>query len=260
MAVPIRSTATRLDLNGGRSTSSTYREFAPDRVVRSALVCTWEGKAGWSRPMRVLPDGCVDVVWSGSKVQVVRPNPVAAWHRLDGRTRTVGVRLRPGWAAAALGVPIRTLAEVSELDDIWSPRLVRTLEAMLVQATPGQAGRGVLADAIGRRLAVTDQADATVLGALRLLDRPHLPVEAVADTVGLSVRQFRRRFDGQVGVTPKTFQTIARFQRFRRHVTALSEGMTLARVAANCGYADQAHLAHDCRRLAHTTPSSLIQH
>jgi AraC-like DNA-binding protein len=205
----------------------------------------------------VLPDGCVDVVWSGTKVRVVRPQSAATWHHLDDHTHTVGVRLRPGWAATVLGLPIPALADVTDLDDIWAPAAARRIEALLAETQPRSGRRQVLTGLVDRRLVTSDPPDETVLAVLELLDHAFVSVEAVAAHVGLSVRQLRRRFDDHVGLTPKAFQTVARLQRFRRYMSESAKDTTLARAAAACGYADQAHLAHECRRLASTTPTHL---
>jgi AraC-like DNA-binding protein len=260
VAVPILFRATRSDSNDNRTIVSTYREFTPDLISQPGIVCTWEGNAGWARPLRVLPDGCVDVVWSGTKVRVVRPHSAATWHRLDDDTHTVGVRLRPGWAATVLGVPISALADVTDLEDIWTRAAAGRTEALLAETQPQSGRRQVLIELVDRRLLTIDPPDYTVLAVLELLDHARVSVEAVAVHVGLSVRQLRRRFHDHVGLTPKAFQTVARFQRFRRYISESVEATTLARAAAACGYADQAHLAHECRRLASTTPAYLSSH
>lgn len=61
------------------------------------------------------------------------------------------------------------------------------------------------------------------------------------------------------GYGPKTFERIARFQRFRRLARAGGPGAGLAALAAACGYADQAHLARECRRLAGRPPSAFLR-
>ena len=79
----------------------------------------------------------------------------------------------------------------------------------------------------------------------------------VADRVYVSERQLERRFAERVGYGPKTFQRIARFQRAVGQLER--EGSELARVAAvSAGYADQAHLTRESRRLAGLSPRELV--
>jgi methylphosphotriester-DNA--protein-cysteine methyltransferase len=80
-------------------------------------------------------------------------------------------------------------------------------------------------------------------------------VEQVADQTGISMRQLRRRCDAAVGYGPKTLQRVLKFQRFVRRIDA---GETdLASLAADAGYADQAHLTRECGQLAGVTPAVL---
>ncbi|MEY9863982.1 transcriptional regulator GlxA family with amidase domain [Catenulispora sp. GAS73] len=83
---------------------------------------------------------------------------------------------------------------------------------------------------------------------------PHVP--ALADAVGLSERQLRRRFTEAVGYGPKTLHGILRFQHALRLGRAAPN--SLADVAYQAGYADQAHFTREVRRLAGLTPTELL--
>jgi AraC-like DNA-binding protein len=78
----------------------------------------------------------------------------------------------------------------------------------------------------------------------------------VAARVYLSERQLQRRFVERVGYGPKVFQRVARFQRAARRLR--SDGAGLAGAAAWAGYADQAHLTRESRRLSGLTPRELV--
>jgi len=81
-------------------------------------------------------------------------------------------------------------------------------------------------------------------------------IAALADEVGWSHRRLISRFREQVGVAPKTF---ARVVRFDRAVSALrASSRSLGEVALDCGYFDQAHMNRDFRDLAGTTPTSFV--
>ena len=76
-------------------------------------------------------------------------------------------------------------------------------------------------------------------------------VTRVAIATGISRRQLERRFREQVGLPPRTFARIVRFQR-AFHALGRESG---AAIAARCGYADQAHLVREVRRFGGQTPS-----
>jgi len=85
-------------------------------------------------------------------------------------------------------------------------------------------------------------------------------VERIGDRLGLGERQLRRRFADAVGYGPKTLQRVLRFQRFVALATGGEPGgrPDLARLALEAGYADQAHLTRECRRLAGLPPAALL--
>jgi AraC-like DNA-binding protein len=258
VAVPLQPMAVR-SRPGQPPALSVYREYRPDPAVAAMVACTWQGAAGWSRSMRLLPDGCLDLVWDGRDTRAVRP-AARAVRRPVGETATVtGIRIRPGWAAAVLGVPARDLPDVTDVAGIWGRACTRRLQTALAAATTPAACRTVLTGAVVRRLAISNGPRPAVLVAVSLLGRPAATVGEAASRAGLSARQLRRLFDDDVGLPPKTLQTILRFQRFRAWGRVAGQArISLGRAAADCGYFDHAHLCRDCARLAGVTPSLLL--
>ena len=93
-----------------------------------------------------------------------------------------------------------------------------------------------------------------VADALRDAREP-APVRGLADAMGLSERQLHRRSLAAFGYGPKTLHRVLRFQNALRRARA---GDDLARVAHECGYADQAHMARDVSALSGTTMTTLL--
>jgi AraC-like DNA-binding protein len=208
----------------------------------------------------VLPDGCLELVWDGQHAQAVRPVPGAARYPVSSGHQSVGIRIQPGWGAIVLGAPLRDLADVTDLAELWDAMAVRDLEAALAVAPDAAARRQVLSRAVACRLAAAGPPDPAVLGAVRLLSQPRTSVSDAAWHAHLSSRQLRRRFAEHVGLPPKALQAILRFQRLRERLASPHAApVTLAQAAADCGYFDQAHLCHDFARLAGITPSELLR-
>ena len=100
--------------------------------------------------------------------------------------------------------------------------------------------------------------DPLVLAATRRLGFPGSRVDQLAESLGISERQLRRRFHDAVGYGPKTLDRVLRFRRLVEQTGAVSAGESdLARVAADLGYADQAHMTRDRVRLSGLTPTEL---
>ena len=99
--------------------------------------------------------------------------------------------------------------------------------------------------------------DPAVIAAAGALSRG-VPVGEVARDLGLLPRTLRRRFAGQVGLTPKRFARVQRMQRLVRDLEGQSE-VDWAVAAARHGYADQPHLADEFRELAGVTPAEYLR-
>jgi AraC-like DNA-binding protein len=229
-----------------------YREHAPSSAIAPWLACAWE-RRGESAPVRVLPDGCIDIVWiEGSGTQVVGANTAAFLVTAPVGARVAGVRMLPGAGAALLGVDAAALRDARvPLADVWADD-GRTLEERVqIAADPVAA---LLAELCARapRLA---RPDPLVRAAVARLHDPRARVEGLADELAVSARQLRRRFEASVGYGPKR---LARVLRLERALCAARAGEELALAAAGAGYADQAHFGHDCRALAGVAPSALL--
>lgn len=234
-----------------------YQEFVARPGLTGVVRAEWErGALRAACEILVLPDGCVDVVWrSDGALFVAGPDlgPVVHPHPLD--TGFVGFRLQPGAAASVLGVAADELRDRQvPLADLWG-RAAGELAEQLGDAGNDGDRRALLARTLHQRVAA-EHLDEAVLAAARTLERGPHRVTDVAERVGLSDRSLHRRFVRQVGYGPKTFARVMRLRRF----LALGEDARggLAGLAAEAGYADQAHLTRECRRLTGRTPAELL--
>ena len=227
--------------------TDTYTEYRPPPALARSIACFWT-RRGNGHTVAIVPDACSDIVWrEGVGAVLAGPDTGPSSAPTAAGQVIVGARFLPGAGGSALGLPLEELRDRRvSLDELGlDPRGV--LDGAL---DPGDA-LGALAAYAGRRALAGPPDEAVQAAALRLMD-PAERVDGLADTLGLSDRQLRRRFHASVGYGPKTLQRILRFRRFLR---AARED--LGRAALDAGYADQAHLARECRRLTGLTPASL---
>jgi AraC-like DNA-binding protein len=240
---------------GGQPTA--YVEKAPPAHLTEVVAGSWLGRAGWERRLRVLPDGCTELVWNGRRLWVVGAIRSAVWEPVSPAAESVGIRLRPGVAGMVLGCPASELpGRLTAVETLWGPA-AGLWEEKLAHAPTAAARRVLLEDLVGRRLAGREPDQVTLAAAA--LAASSANVDAIADGVSLSSRQLRRRFHEQVGYGPKTLHRVLRFQRFVRRLPALAGGSSLAVAAAETGYADQSHLGRECQELAGSSPRSLVR-
>jgi AraC-like DNA-binding protein len=239
--------------------TSIYRERPPTPALADHVLCVWSQVIGAGETVhrhRVLPDGCADLVWIGEAPAVVAgpaTGPVIV--PLAPRTIVVGVRLRPG-AAAMLGPPVRALSDRdTPLGDIWG----RDLVSARIAAQGSIEARLAAAQAVlARRLADAGPPDLSIVAATRWLARhPAGRIEDLARLLETSPRRLHRRFLAAVGYGPKTLQRVLRLQRLLALAARSPE--SLAGLAAEAGYADQAHMSRDVQALAGQSPSVLLQ-
>jgi len=247
---------------GPAAATVAYREWAPPPAlapwVRRVWALTVPDASG---PGRVLPDGCMDIVVLGGTLLVAGPDtgpvPIA---RRAGET-VIGVRFHPGAGPAVLGPRASELRDARvPLDAVWG-RAGRELEERVAAASPA-AGLAVLQAQLLARLGAASLPDPMVAAAVHLLERhPALPgrVGGLGIALGLGERQLRRRFLTAVGYGPKTLARVLRFQRLLELLDRGGPRPSLAAVAAEAGYADQAHMTTECTRLARIAPTAVAR-
>jgi AraC-like DNA-binding protein len=168
------------------------------------------------------------------------------------RSRSIGAQLYPGAASVLLGVPAAELAERhTPLDDVWGCDAASLRERL---ATVGgleaqlQLFEAILSARLSHARALhasTAEALAGFAGGARVAE--------VVRRSGYSHRTFIAMFRAAVGLTPKTF---CRIRRFQRAVELLGRGQAgLADLAALAGYADQAHFSRDFTAFAGVSPA-----
>ena len=247
---------------GAEVPRSSYREFRPAPALARRMCCASgrrrSATAGSAHPHRVLPDACVDIVWIGAAPPVVAgPATRAVIVELPPRTTVVGVRFHPGTAPALLGLPaVELLDREVPLDEIWGRGADAVAARVGAEATV--AGKLAIAQAVlAARATHARPGDPLVAAAVGWLARhPGGPVERLSELLDIGGRQLRRRLRASVGYGPKTLQRVLRLQR----VLALAgrgagPPAGWLRLAAEVGYADQAHMTRELGALTGRVPT-----
>ncbi|MFF2746534.1 helix-turn-helix domain-containing protein [Kitasatospora sp. NPDC058048] len=210
------------------------------------------GRRGDASAGAVLPDGCMDLLWTEGRLLVAGPDTRAFRPGPGLRGPWVGVRLRPGAAPALLGVPAHELRDRRvELADLRPAAEVRHLTER-IGAAPDPAAA---LEALALRLAAEAPPEDPLIRAVAASLAAGRSVAATAGTVGLGARQLHRRSLTAFGYGPKT---LARILRMQRALALARAGVPLAETAARAGYADQAHLARDVRELTGMPVTALL--
>ena len=169
------------------------------------------------------------------------------------------LRLAPLAAYTLLGLPVDELGEhpvdLSDVLGAAGPRLVEQLR----EAPTWRRRFALLDDFLFGRLALGPRPSPEVDRAWRRLVATDgaVPVGLIAREVGWSHKHQIARFRQQVGLAPKTAAQLLRFDRVWRALES-RRPQDWGRMAAEAGYADQAHLIRDFRRYTGTTPAAFL--
>ncbi|BAW09150.1 AraC family transcriptional regulator [Nocardia seriolae] len=182
--------------------------------------------------------------------------PLAAMRIRAERAECIEVRMSPLRAYSLLGIAPTDLGwSAVSLEELWGRRAQRLREQLASTTDWGE--RFALTESL---LAQCDRSargpDPEVTEAWHriLAARGQVRIGGLAESVGWSHKRLWGRFESQIGLTPKR---VAMLVRFRSAIDGLLAGRAAGEVAADCGYADQAHLCRDVSIFADRTPSSL---
>lgn len=227
---------------------------------------------------RILPDGSMELVINLREDQVrvydrddfnrcetrrgaVIVGPHSHFFVIDTAEQmsVAGVHFKPGGAFPFFGLPAGELQdEHVSLDTLWGSAAADLREQLLAAPTPAAKFR-TLERALLRQARLALERHPAVAFALRQFSG--IPrarsVSEVSEQIGLSARRFIRVFSDEVGLTPKLYCRVRRFQKVLRRV-GLGKEVDWAGVALDCGYFDQAHFIHDFRAFSGINPTTYL--
>ncbi|WP_320671389.1 helix-turn-helix domain-containing protein [Patulibacter defluvii] len=232
-----------------------------ERVERH-WITRWDLRGQPDHVQQVLPHPCVNLVVHDGIVGVYGVAAVRDVRRLRGRGQAVGTKFRPGAFAALTPVAMVDLnARPQRLVEVFG-RDGAALERRLLALDPAGPGP-LLAELeafLAPRLPGEDPAYALVraVAADMLRRASETRVEALARDHGVSSRTLQRLFRSLIGVGPKWV-----LRRYRVHEAAERladpDPPSLARLAQELGYADQAHLSREFRNAVGVAPAAYLR-
>lgn len=245
----------------------TYAEYPPDVRLNDYIYCYWQLKT--VRPLnesftyRVVSDGCIDIFFD-------LQNPAEPFVMGFSTTYTefpvgrffhyIGIRFLPMGFPLFFGLNASELTDRSERLDSVTPEVARRISTMLNnRPSPDQLYPSLDRFFLNYLSHSTIQTDPRICNALYqiLQRRGNIRMKEELDT-GLSSRQLRRLFKRYIGVTPKTFSKVVRFQHM---VNSSASGNYLQNATCffDAGYYDQAHFIKEFKAFYGSTPTQALQ-
>lgn len=243
------------------SPASTFQERPPPALLAGIVTCAWiQHIPRESGPYlhTSTPHGSVEIAYRlGHGLQIIGPRTRPTQEVLAPGTTTVGIRFRPGASAGVLGIPASELVDHTvDLRDVWGSPADRLADE-LGTADSSDSLASLLMGAVHRESIGASGPDPVAQLIVQSLRQNAQRLADIGHLVGLSKRQVRRRCVAAIGYGPKTLHRIARFQQLLALAhTEVDE--RLVDLAVEHGYADQAHLTGESRRLTGLTPATFI--
>jgi AraC-like DNA-binding protein len=254
-----------------------FRSYIPRTPLCEFVDDFWlyEDYEGEHLHERILPSGTFEMVFNlqEDELRIYGPSNQKEYRRFAGalisgpyagsfmsdtaeEAALLGVHFKPGGAPAVLGLPAGEFINTHvDLRTIWGPVATVLRERLCALSEPierflllEQALLERLASPVGHHGAVRVGVD------MLMRTQGRTMVRDVARVVDLSQRRFIEVFTAEVGLTPKLFGRVQRFQ----HAVASSRNPTRvdwARLAIECGYFDQSHLIHEFVEFSGATPT-----
>jgi AraC-like DNA-binding protein len=239
------------------------------------LIWLYDGIGSSHGQEQLMPSGTIELVVNlrEDSVEVFDQNPNVPRHKLTGaiisgpqsgsfvietrhRTSVLGIHFKPGGLFPFLPFPVSELLDQHlSLFEVWGSEGTN-LRARLLECQLPEIKFLLLENFLWQQRR-RDLAfhPAVAAGIARLQAAPNVAIAELCAELGISQRHFIERFHREIGLSPKLFSRLARFQSVMKQ---LKLNPSRADIAVTGGYYDQAHFNHDFRKFAGMTPSAYL--
>ncbi len=223
-----------------------------------------------------MPDGCIELIFNladpfkryhaNNNIELQPATLIAgqmqrfAMIEPTGGIKLFGIRFHPGGAYPFLQLPLNELTDqIINFENIMN-RLGRELTEKIQTARSLRARVKIIEAAFLARFDSRYETARTVRAVVGLMIQKDgvIPIERLQKMAGIGGRQLERQFQMQVGLTPKFFSRLLRFQKVFKTVTQ-NHNLGWSFIASECGYYDQAHFIHDFKNFSGQNPSAYFR-
>ena len=201
-----------------------------------------------------------DAVRVPDKVFLAGPRPTTTFIRREGVLTLLGVRFKHGAIASMMPYPAKELEQRFEpLGPLWPDTATALAAAAARNSGTADLVRKVEA-ALVALLAGARPPDPLVRKAVTLIAKHQgdLEVSAMAAALGVSRQTVKHKFDQHVGLSPKLFGKLRRFQSVLRRLAGTAK-VDWPKLAQESGYYDQAHLIREFNHFTGFSPQKFLK-
>jgi AraC-like DNA-binding protein len=254
-----------------------YKEYQPIAELKGYIRCIWvlEGVPLSEEVDVVFPDGHMELIFqygspykritelsSGVQSNLTLVGQITQQLNLQatGKIGVIGIRFYPWGAFPVINIPMHLLtnAEIA-LKDCWGKE-ASDLEDKLLNSDRQQAII-ILQQFLLHKLIQHFYRANCIQNAVQTINQAqgNIRVQELAYKSNLSIRQFTRTFTETVGVAPKSYSGMVRFQSFIKQSNQHRD-IHLGELALRCGYYDQSHVIREFKQYTGMSPKAYFKH
>jgi AraC-like DNA-binding protein len=251
-----------------------YTEIKPQKFLSGFVKCFWllEGDeiSNGNNKEKILPDGCMELIFNyGDRFKEYRKDysetqPLSFIYgqitkyievQPSGRTGIIAVRFHPNGAEAFLQYPVSELFNkaVSTYDILGKEG--SELEEKILAAKDNRSRVEILQNYLISRLKKNNKYDYVIAACIKRIEQSKglVTISSLSEQYNISTRHLERKFISIVGMNPKQFSRVIRFQNILRLMQS-GQISNLTGIAFESGYYDQPHFIKDFRNFTGTNP------
>ena len=240
-----------------------YKEFQPHPALTPCIDAYWTvtGDLRELKSEKIFPDGCIDLIFNlGTACKTdngnftMQPEKIYLVGTMTGfkkvemvsETKLLGVRFKP--AAFPFFYKFSSLHEITDVTIEFEKKLSPDLQKTV------RYSASYLDDFFIKRLSTPKNILLPVIADLQH-HKGRMDVSALAEKHCMTIRELQRRFKQQIGIGPKEFSNITRYQFAHAIIQNGVSNRSLLDIAFECGYYDHSHLTNEFKRFTGIVPS-----
>lgn len=258
-----------------------YKQFIrPSELLKQYIKCFVVFEASslseYKAKQRIYPRGCIDLVFHYGQPFLFRkrnesfalePRSVVCGQQMNyydlspsGKTGMVYVMFRPFGAGMFFKVPMNEIANQNVAFECLANKEAFEIEDKILNATCIRERVTIIEDFLIEKLIQNNNDARQIVCVLNKIfqRKGQISIKQLAETACLSIKQFERKFSGLIGLNPKQFLRIVRFQNVLQ-MKKNRHNDNLTSLALESGYYDQSHFINDFRLITGLTPKEFFK-
>ncbi len=235
-----------------------FEKATKTSLLKDLVETTWQSQMNAGDSAFVVPDGTCDIIIkansSGASIFLCGVMTQPAHFHYDENKKYFGIRFKPGFSSLLFKFgDIKN--QLIQLDEIFSKK--NQIEDLMQEPIENHFHiEDLIFEQLLKRVDETDLREKIKIVS-EYSKVQYGEVNAFANKLNISRRQFSANFKKNFGYDPRYFSKIKKFNEFLKRVSN-NRNASLSELAIDCGFYDQSDLSHTIKEISGLTPKDLI--